>query len=134
MFNPRKPIKCKQLDREQRLNIIGGIAKVTLRELKASDILLYEAVYPKNSDLVWLRLFDRNETQGTTSRVVSDSQRAQDFHSHERMLQILLNEFILLSAYNFPNPQKWKKKLISINLNKKIVSAKISQPNLWDPI
>ena len=76
------PIKRVQLNWEKRYKIIGGIARGLLylhedsqfriihRDLKASDILLDAYMNPKISDFGMARLFQVDQTQGNTSRIV----------------------------------------------------------------
>ncbi|KAM3702591.1 hypothetical protein ACB098_04G036100 [Castanea mollissima] len=57
------PIKCVQLDWARRYNIIGGI-------VGASNILLDFEMNPKISDFSMARLFELDQSEGNTSRIV----------------------------------------------------------------
>ncbi|KAI3703556.1 hypothetical protein L1987_73712 [Smallanthus sonchifolius] len=79
LFDENKKLK---LDWPKRFNIIEGIAqgllylhkysrmRVIHRELKSDNILLDESMNPKISDFGMARMFNQNETQATTNRVV----------------------------------------------------------------
>ncbi|KAK2654119.1 hypothetical protein Ddye_013975 [Dipteronia dyeriana] len=76
------PVKRLSLNWEKRYKIIGGIARGILylhedsrlriihRDLKASNILLDQDMNPKISDFGMARLFERDQTQADTGRVV----------------------------------------------------------------
>ncbi|XP_044470531.1 putative receptor-like protein kinase At4g00960 [Mangifera indica] len=76
------PIKRQILDWETRYKIIRGIARgllylhedsrfrVVHRDLKANNILLDTDMVPKISDFGMAKLFEMDQTQGDTSRVV----------------------------------------------------------------
>uniref|UniRef100_UPI0005C9DEEB receptor-like serine/threonine-protein kinase SD1-8 n=1 Tax=Fragaria vesca subsp. vesca TaxID=101020 RepID=UPI0005C9DEEB len=79
LFDPSEKTK---LDWNRRLRIIEGIGqglvyihkysrlKVIHRDLKASNVLLDEAMNPKISDFGMARIFDINQTEANTNRVV----------------------------------------------------------------
>jgi serine/threonine protein kinase len=74
--------KSTQLDWVKRYQIINGIAqgleylhentelKVVHRDLKAANILLDMDMNPKISDFGIARIFEQDQTQGITNRVV----------------------------------------------------------------